>query len=248
MNQMTRQLVEDFLSVTGPMVVINLPHRDDRRREFADQLKRIGLSFDNPQVRLFEAVRPTEAAGFPTLGARGCFLSHLGVLREALAAGLDGVLICEDDLDFSPDMIRRLPAITAELKRQPWGLFYGGYESPPEGEALSAGLLRVEPAQAIGCLHFYAVRGSAIADLVRYLEAVLTRPAGHPAGGLMHVDGAICHFRSDHPQYTTLAVVPPIGVQRFSRTDIHALNWYDRWPVVRSLMAPLRRLRVVRQH
>ncbi len=240
---MTRQIAEDFLSVTGTMAVINLPHRDDRRREFADQLHRIGLSFDHPRVRLFAALRPAETSGFPSIGARGCFLSHLGVLREALAEGRDSVLICEDDLDFTPDMMRRLPALTAELQGQSWGLFYGGYASTPEGEALSPDLVRTDPAQGIGCTHFYAVRGPAIADLVRYLEAILTRPPGDPAGGPMHVDGAISRFRADHPHYATLAAVPPIGVQRSSRTDIHVLRWFDRWPMVRDLVAALRRLR-----
>lgn len=239
----TREIVEDFLALTGPMTVINLASRSDRRREFAAQLHRIGLSFDHPQVRLFAAIRPEDAAGFPTIGTRGCFLSHLGVLRQALAEGRDSVLICEDDLDFAPDMLARLPALTTDLKQHPWSLFYGGYATVPDAETVARGLARAAPGCGMIGAHFYAVRGAALADLVRYLEAILTRPPGDPAGGPMHVDGAISRFRADHPGHATLVASPPLGVQRASRTDIHDLHWFDRWPLVRDLAGGLRRLR-----
>lgn len=241
-NRMGPEIAEDFLSVTGSATAINLPYRKDRRAEFSAELRKIGLSLDHPQIDLFAAVRPDEPAGFPTIGTRGCFLSHLGVLRHALATGRDRVLICEDDLDFTPDMLSRLPALTAELDRQPWDLFYGGYEALPAGRIVAPDLVRADPAQGIGCTHFYAIRGAAIADLVRYLDAILTRPPGDPAGGPMHVDGAISRFRADHPDYITLVASPPIGVQRPSRTDIHAVKWFDRLPVLRGIAGGLRRL------
>lgn len=237
------EIGKDFLTVTGPATIINLPYRRDRREEFAAQLPGIGLSLDHPQVRLFAAIRPQEAAGFPTIGTRGCFLSHLAVLKEALATGQDSVLIWEDDLDFTPDMIRRLPLLVSQLHRLPWDLFYGGYHTLPAGEAVAPGLIRADPSEVIVCAHFYALRGAAIADLVQYLEAILTRPPRDPAGGPMHVDGAISRFRADHPHYITLVTNPPIGVQRMSRTDIHALDWYDRLPLLRQASSLLRRLR-----
>ena len=241
---MTREILEDFLTVTGPMMTINLPYRVDRRREFTDQLRRVGLCPDHPQFRLFEAIHPNDAAGFPTPGARGCFLSHLGVLQEALAEGRESVLICEDDLDFASDLIQRLPSLTVQLKQRTWSLFYGGYQTPPEGEMVAPGLMKVEPGHRMICSHFYAVRGEAIADLVCYLQAILTRLPGDPAGGPMHVDGAISRFRADHCYYVTLAATPPIGVQRSSRTDIHPLRWFDRWPLVRDWVSGLRRMRI----
>lgn len=241
-TSMTTETAEDFLAVTGPATVINLPYRQDRREEFAAQLRGIGLSLDHPQIRLFPAIRPQETAGFPTIGTRGCFLSHLGVLKEALADGRDSVLVCEDDLDFTPDMIRRLPVLIDQLGRQSWDLFYGGYGALPTGEPIAPGLMRADPSAGIVCSHFYALRGAAIADLVQYLEAILTRPPGDPAGGPMHVDGAISRFRADHPHYVTLVTTPPIGVQRRSRTDIHALKWFDRLPVVREVSGLLRRM------
>ncbi|MCI5210545.1 MAG: hypothetical protein D3910_17540 [Candidatus Electrothrix sp. ATG2] len=70
-------------SYFGKIYVINLPERVDRRREVTAALKRIGISFAPGKVELFPAIRPTEAAGFPSPGVRGCFLSHLSVLKKA---------------------------------------------------------------------------------------------------------------------------------------------------------------------
>jgi len=44
------------------------------------ELSRIGW-----RAEFFPAVRPETAQGFPWIGARGCFLSHLAVLKSALA-------------------------------------------------------------------------------------------------------------------------------------------------------------------
>ena len=235
--------VEDLLATLGPIVVINLPFRADRRSEFAAQLHRFGLSFDHPQVRIFDAVRPDAPDEFPSIGARGCFLSHLGILRAAVATGQDQILICEDDLDFTPNCLAQLPSLMASLKTDDWSIFYGGYGETPLGKTTAPDLLRLNSDQGVSCTHFYAIRGSAIADLKNYLEAMLERPSGDPQGGPMHYDGALSWFRKEHPHHITLAAVPPIGVQRASRTDIHALRWFDRWPIVRSLAGLLRRAR-----
>jgi hypothetical protein len=59
----------------------------------------------------------------------------------------------------------------------------------------------------------------------------------------MHVDGAYTWFRASHPEMRTWIAVPELGHQRQSRTDIHPLRWYDRWPVVRELAQWARRVR-----
>ncbi|MEX1060616.1 MAG: glycosyltransferase family 25 protein, partial [Methyloceanibacter sp.] len=62
--------------------IINLEHRTDRRIAMQKQLSRIGW-----QAEFFAAIRPDIAADFPSIGARGCFLSHLAVLKNARDAG-----------------------------------------------------------------------------------------------------------------------------------------------------------------
>jgi len=227
----------------GPIRVINLASRPDRRREFGAQLARIGLGFDHPNVSIFDAIRPDSLAGFPTLGTRGCFLSQLEVLRQARNDGLSGFILCEDDLDFSADFESRAPEVLEALSAQDWDIFYGGFDAAAHGLVASDGLLRLDPTLPVLCCHFMAFRRPAIEALVPYLAAITRREVGDPAGGPMHVDGAYSQFRADHREMVTLAASPTLGVQRASRTDIHELRWFDRLPGLRDVTQIGRRLR-----
>jgi len=224
--------------------VINLKSRPDRRLEMVAQLAHIGLSFQWPHVELFEATKPVDAAGFPTLGAHGCFMSHLRVLRDAHRRGLKSVLILEDDLNFSRQFGPHFEAVQHQLQAQDWGMLYGSYQLYGEPPVVTgAPCTFIDPRLAVGTTAFVAVNGPWIEPLIRYLEAMLTRPAGDPAGGPMHVDGAYCWFRADHPQMSAWIATPALGYQRSSQTDIHPLRWYDRTQPLASLVAVLRKVR-----
>src|SRR4051794_38102594 len=82
--------------------VINLRERTDRRREIERELARLALP--SGWAEFLAAERPDSAAGFPSAGVRGCFLSHLAVLKDAHARGLPNVLVMEDDLTLSPQL------------------------------------------------------------------------------------------------------------------------------------------------
>ena len=135
---MTGQAGQDLIAACGQIVVINLPERADRRAEFEVQLNRIGLSFKDPSVRIFDAIRPTAREGFPSIGARGCFLSHLAVLRKALEDGAEKVLLCEDDLNFTQTFPSRARDLRAALDREDWDIFYGFTAGGLRGENLDA--------------------------------------------------------------------------------------------------------------
>lgn len=212
--------------------IINLKSRSDRLREMAAELERIGLSLDHPQISILEASRFSEAAGFPSIGARGCFDSHLRALKAAQARGVARTLILEDDCNFA----RTVPLTPAldRLDQMRWSVFYGA--GPTE---------RLEPTTRVQCAHFIAFTRPAIDLLVPYLEAMTSRPGGHPDGGPMHVDGAYCRFRADHPHLAGWAAVPAIAYQRPSRTDIHDLRSYDRIPVLSGIVTAARRLKRV---
>ncbi len=170
--------------------IINFVARTDRRDEIAAQLKAIGLSLAATHVELFPAVRPEAADGFPSFGAKGCVMSHLNVLREAQRLGLQRVLIFEDGLDFAKDFNSRIKPFIEQLPRADGSLFYGGYHMQPLacGQVLN-GLVEARPDELVGTTHFIAFQGAAIAASVAYLEKTLTRPAGDPDGGPMHVNG-----------------------------------------------------------
>lgn len=224
--------------------VINLTHRDDRRREMAEQLSEIGLNYQSAGVQLFRAVRPESPDEFPSIGARGCFLSHLRVLRDASNRQFERVLIFEDDLNFVSDFSVRIGTVVAALERQDWSVFYGGYALAVPLESKSPGaLVHAVPSLGIQTSHFIGLRGQAICDAVGYLESLLERPGGDPRGGPMHVDGAYNWFRKAFPQMLTLLATPQLGYQRRSRSDIYALRWFDYVPGIRHAVVRLRRLR-----
>lgn len=209
----------------------------------AEQVKRIGLSLPSERISIFDAVRPPDAGNFPTLGARGCFMSHLGVLREAQRRGLHRVMVWEDDLDFTEDFTASLEGMRSTLDREDWSMFYGTYAAPngiPDG---GSPLRRADSTTQLVNTQFMAFQGTAIQAAADYLEKMLSRPAGDPAGGPMHVDGALNWFRKAHPDRITLLSVPQLGFERPSRTDVHELGWYDRVPVLKSIVESLRKFK-----
>jgi glycosyl transferase, family 25 len=224
--------------------VINLATRRDRRREMSRELERIGVAPHGKPMHWFDAIRPDGAAGFPTIGAHGCFLSHLGVLENAAVEKLERILILEDDVDFCEGFPARFERALHELREKNWSMFYGGY-------ALQSGTLEfgehalalASPESAIALTHIVAVRGDAIAELRDYLKRILTRQPGDPKGGPMHVDGAFSWYRREHPTRETYAHKEMLGTQRPSRTDIHDPKWFDRTRGVRTLANLARKLK-----
>jgi glycosyl transferase family 25 len=213
--------------------VINLADRTDRRAEMTAQLARIGWSAEFSNSR-----RPTDAAGFESIGARGCFLSHLAVLKRGLACG-NHVLIMEDDLDFSPDFPRHWNAALADLTQREWAMFYLGHFI----DGLADGLTRLQPDHNVLCTHFLMIHAGAIQTFVEGLELMLSRPAGHPEGGPMHVDGAYSTIRAQNPTLATYAYAPSLGLQRPSRSDIAAHGLLDRIAPLRPAMQMLRKVK-----
>lgn len=219
------------------LYVLNLPDRADRRREMAGELARIGTGFGDPRVRLFPAVRPADSGGFPSTGARGCFLSHLAMLRDARDSGANHMLILEDDCDFAAGFDRLLPAALDQLDLLGFDIFYGGHDpiERPEDIRAASPLTLADSATPVRTTHFIGFGRAAIAALIPYLEAMLLRPPGSPEGGPMHVDGAYNWFRAARPDMVAWLASPQLGHQRPSRTDIAPPGPLDRLP------APLRR-------
>ena len=134
------------------------------------------------------------------------------------------VVILEDDVNFALDFTKRWSASMSELNKQQWSLFYPGHAL----KELPSGISRLSPETEVLCAHFFVVNGRAIAPMVRGLELILSRPAGHPSGGPMHVDGAYSTVRAQNPSLTTYACFPVLGYQRPSRSDISKEKWFDR--------------------
>ena len=216
--------------------VVHLPERHDRMKIVLGQFDRVGIEPVAGRLEIFPGIRPSSENGFPTVGARGCFLSHREVLARAMKDNLRRVLIMEDDVEFHSMLVISPREILDDLDRTQWGIAYLGHslEMP---EAMPPQFLLTEE-RTTGA-HFYAVQGAAIAQLVDYLDSVLTREPGDPMGGPMHYDGALTMFRRAHPKVRTVAANPSLGKQAHSRSDISPKPW-DRFPITRDLAQLMR--------
>jgi hypothetical protein len=228
------------------VLVVNLDSRPDRLQEMGSQLRSIGFDFD-ARIQRFPAVKVTESGGFRSLGAHGCFLSHLGCLERAKQSGARSVMILEDDVDFAPDFRQRQQSLVERLQFGDWGMFYGGGHLggaplPADGEGDASGLHVVPEQTLIWTTHCVSVREPWLTLAHEYLRAMLSRPAGHPDGGPMDVDGAYSWFRRVH-RVPTLMALPEIAVQRSSSSDVTP-KWFDQ---VGGLGALVRRLRAFRR-
>lgn len=213
--------------------VINLPERIDRRVATEKELKNVGMCFAAGKLEFFPAIRPDSAADFPSIGARGCFMSHLQVLKMAREQGLANVLIMEDDVLMSRDFNTYEASLIQQLSQTEWGIAYFGYpiklSTPVTGQF-------VPLTESIHTAHFYSVNGTYFDRLITYLDAVQQRPSGHPEGGSMHLDGAYNLFRQNNPDIPVFRASPSLVAQRSTRSDIFPNAWYETTPVLSQLL------------
>ena len=224
--------------------IINLASRQDRRREMIEQLIKVGVDLRNERVRFFDAISPDDRGEFPSVGAKGCFMSHSAVLSEAVRKRYKRIAIFEDDLNFEDNFGPRFQNVTARLAEQGWGMFYGGHHGLDVITNNADDVITVLPASLpVQTAHFIALNSTTIERAAEYLERIAQRSAGDSRGGPMHVDGAYSWFRKDNSDIEVYAATPPIGYQRPSRSDIATRRWFDRWPLVKSVVSFLRKLK-----
>jgi len=214
--------------------VINLESRLDRRAEMEKELSRIGWS-----AEFFPAIRPSSAADFPSIGARGCFLSHLAVLVEAEKTKAERIVILEDDVNFVDDFTDRWRFTMNALEERQWSIFYAGHIL----DGLDDGLNCVSSLKGVQCAHFMAIHRNALPSLIEGLRAILSRHVGHTLGGPMHVDGAYSTLRMQQPALITYTCQPTLGYQRSSRTDIGNLKWFDTIKALQPALKFARKLK-----
>lgn len=252
----TTQFIEGqspILHYFDQIYIINLEERVDRLKEVENELAKIGVHLSHPNVHLFKATKPSQHENWPSAGTKGCFLSHLAILKDAQKHQYQRILVLEDDVQFTSDFNRKMEALIPQLNNVSWDIFYGGYQMAEQAKIAITNAfnspsqnksLYLSPSDTnVLCSHCVAFNQSIIAALVQYLEAMMVRPAGHIAGGPMHVDGAFSWFRKEYPHIQTALAFPTLAIQRSSRTDIHDLKWMDTMPFIKNATSVARKIR-----
>jgi len=233
----------EFIDYFDRVEIISLLERKDRRQDLARQISKLGKSIDGDRIRFFDAIKPINKGAFPSIGARGCFESHLEVLRNASLDGIKNLLIIEDDINFSDDINNISSFFYDLLNDSDWGFLYLGHViNGIDKQQGNPQMLPVNHDTGVRCTHLIAISGTTIPKLVEYLEAMYSRDAGDPAGGPMHVDGAYSWFRRE-TQCKTFVATPPIGYQRASRSDITDGRLYDKLPFVKDIVNYIRKFK-----
>lgn len=233
----------DITELFDCILVINLSNRNDRRAEMEYELRKIGISLYDNSSEILVASKFTEAAGFDTVGARGCFDSHLRAMKLAVNRNAKNLLIFEDDCDFIVDIEHKISNVIGSLSIKNWSIFYGGHLSALDNENFGDDVTLISPNKALQGSHFVGISGTVLPLLIDYFEQMVARAPGSPLGGPMHVDGAYSWFRQAHPQLETWVACPQLGFQRPSRTDVHELRFFDRVPGMRELVGIARRFK-----
>ncbi len=219
--------------------IINLAERTDRRAEILVELRNAGLEPDGGRIEFFPAIRVADAAGFPNPGYHGCFLSHLGVLKQAQARGAANVLVFEDDAMISARFKADEESLVAYLQSVDWGIVYFGHGL--EGFADRPTVLKPHRPGA-PLAHFYAVNAKYMGRLIDLMEKMLQRPEGHPDGGPMSPDGALNFFIMKNLDVPCHITTPNLATQRSSRSDLLP-KWFDNVPILRQAAASLRKMK-----
>jgi glycosyl transferase, family 25 len=198
--------------------IINLPERRDRRREMDHELAALGLRGDN-RIEYFAAFKPDDAGAFSSIGARGCYESHLAILREAAQRDAS-VLILEDDCAFGP--------LRPDYDfGEGWDIFYGGYYAKRPEDLAGSDIMGS---------HMMGFSARAAKDIVTYLDGI-EYCGTHPP-----IDAAYIWYRRDHPNVPTYFASPPLAHQRSSRSDVADLSFFDRLPILREVAGLARRV------
>jgi glycosyl transferase family 25 len=232
-----------LLDTFSAVRIINLRSRGDRRREITSEFARLGLTIDGSKIKFHDAARFEEADPFPSVGAKGCFHSHLALLEEAKAAGAESLLILEDDCDFIGNIESAFLRAAKALRAAHWDLFFGGHEDLACDESSLEAIQKIESGAWIRGTHFVAFRKTAIEAMVPFLNEQVRLLAQDPVGGSKGIDAAYTRFGRKYPDYQYYVAWPKLGYQRPSHTDIQVLSSYDQFPLINSIVLPARKIK-----
>ena len=204
-----RQDGNGYWLLADDVVVISLPERNDRRERICDAMNRNKVKF-----RFVEGVRVTDrdiepdeisevhlhsfkvARGVQSFlrGTVGCRRAHLRCLEEAYRAGLDSLLLVEDDMHWVERWLDRYIASVAELPRGWLQLYLSSGDFKPS-QSVSANLHRLGGAYQTTAILYSAAGIEAALKSLRHSRCEIDVWMGnhlHPFGCSYAIRPGIC--------------------------------------------------------
>ncbi len=219
-----RSLVALIFPAFDAIRIVSLTSRVDRRAQIQREFARFDIAIGQGNVQFFDAIQPPDDGGFPSVGARGCFLSHLEILRQARDSGWSRFLVLEDDALFTPPF-GHAGALVDFCRTDEWDFLYPGHILPP----VPGPLRWIPTVDGVQCTHAYALCAAVLPRLIAFLEGILSRPPGDPGFGPMHIDAAYSVFMDREPGIRTFRASRSLVIQRSSKSDVAPRRHVDRW-------------------
>lgn len=219
--------------------IISLRDRQDRRIALQHGLNKMGWQLKKEQLEYYPVDRPADKGNFTSCGLRGCFESHTSIWKQAAKNNLRSVFIMEDDVKPLPLFKKHQQDIVNQITNNlDWDIIYFGYE----GEALKEQPAKVDPkaplrmsVASMYLAHCYALNGKILPHLIRFCDAIASRPDGHPDGGAMNLDAALWWYRNSQTGLRVWLASRVMAGQMASRSDITPKVW-DRLPALTPLI------------
>lgn len=234
---MANKLLDHFERIA----IIHLPERTDRMESLKREFQSIGGDVEAHNVTIPHAPKPSGTGGFPSRGVHGNYLSHLDILRTAVADRIESVLILEDDAIFSRRMVRDQAKLELHLRRHPWDTCFLGHSVINGLPSTPSGFLRFSG--PFIWAHCYGVHRRCQAQLIEFLEQSMQREPGHAEGAKMYIDAALTFFRKTRPDLVHVLAYPALSVQKGSVSSLNTSPWYDRNSVTRGMVGTVRGIR-----
>ena len=182
---------------------INLDRRPDRWSESLAEFDRMGL---NGLITRFPAIDLPH-------GGMGCYASHISVMEESLASGLDNVLILEDDIKFIVDR-ETLEKSFKDLLGRDWDAFFIGTRTLGPANRVTDNLVRL---WAGSCTHAIGYTERALKLSCRSLKKQYRK--NNPPHYFVPIDSVgIYEYIRD---LNCFGPYPLACVQRKSHSDLH---------------------------
>lgn len=195
---------------------INLDNREDRKTEFLEEMRRIGV----PQ----EKISRVSAVNKPGQGDWGCSLSHLIAVEKFIESGLDTCIVFEDDFLFTQDL-KTINAGFREVFDTKTGPFDIVMLSANEIDTVVTPkyklLKKVNDAQTAS--GYMINKSYATILLQNYREGTNLIENSYGGGKSDALQGPFCvdqYWKRLQPQSNWFVFSPKLGIQRESHSDI----------------------------